>query len=77
MPGTFISIDKTEDNPRYKHVQGIAASTWSIPHNLGYHPSITVVDSAGTVVEGCKRYLDENNIEINFSAPFSGIAYLN
>lgn len=61
----------------YTHVQGTASDEWIIPHNLGKHPSITVVDSAGTVV-GCeKRFLDDNTIIAKFGSPFKGKAYLN
>lgn len=57
--------------------QAIPASTWTIPHNLGRFPSITVVDSSHAVVEGEYEYVDGNNIVLTFSAAFSGTAYLN
>lgn len=61
----------------YTHVQATASDTWIIPHNLGKHPSITVVDSAGSV-NGCeKRFVDENTIILIFGSPFKGKAYLN
>ena len=49
-----------------------ALATWVIAHNLGRFPSVTVVDSAGSVVEGDIRYADANNIIVNFSAAFAG-----
>lgn len=57
--------------------QMIPAGTWSIIHNLGKFPSVTVVDSGGTVVDGNVNYIDDNTIEIEFSFSFSGKAYLN
>ena len=60
----------------YKHTQNVASTTWLIPHGLDTYPSITVVDSAGTRVYGDERFIDANNIELTFSAPFGGIAYL-
>ena len=53
------------------------SNTWSIIHNLGKYPSVTVVDSGGTVVDGNVNYINDNTIEIEFSFSFSGKAYLN
>ena len=61
----------------YIHVQNQASNTWHIHHNLKKYPSVTVVDSAGTVVIGGVQYIDENYIICTFSHPFSGTAYLN
>lgn len=56
--------------------QGSASDTWVIPHNLGGHPSVTVVNSTGTVVIGTVTYNSTSEIQIEFTAPFSGTAYL-
>ena len=68
----YFSVDKN-----YTFVQGAASATWNINHNLGKHPSVVVVDSAGSFVYGAETHIDSNNIKIEFSAPFSGKAYLN
>ena len=52
-------------------------TTGIVTHNLGKFPSITVIDTGGTVVNGEYTYIDTNNITLNFSAPFAGKAYLN
>jgi hypothetical protein len=57
--------------------QNSPATTWTITHNLGRRPSVTVVDSAGTVVIGEVTYTSDNALTIQFSAGFSGQAYLN
>lgn len=62
---------------RYHHVQGSASATWVITHNLGKYPVATVIDSAGSEVEGDLTYDSLNQITITFSAGFSGDAYLN
>jgi hypothetical protein len=54
-----------------------AASVWTVNHNLGKYPSVTIVDSANTVVQGQVIYQDINVITIKFSTAFSGTAYLN
>lgn len=57
--------------------QSIAASTWNVVHPLAKFPSVTVIDSAGTEVEGDVHYVSNSQITLTFSAPFSGSAYLN
>lgn len=62
--------------PSYTHVQGVAAAVWTITHDLGYMPSVTVVDSAHETVEGDVIYGPVGTISIIFSAAFAGTAYL-
>ena len=61
----------------YEHRQNAVSKIWKINHNLNKKPSVTVVDSAGSEVIGEVIYIDDNNLELHFSAQFSGIAYLN
>ena len=68
----YFAADK-----HFVHVQGTAAATWNINHNLGKNPSVVVVDSAGSFVYGAETHIDENNLKVEFSAPFSGKAYIN
>ena len=60
----------------YVHIQTIPATVWSITHPLEFQPTLTVIDSAGTVVEGDVAYLPDRTITVTFSAGFSGTAYL-
>lgn len=62
---------------RYVHDQMSASATWTIAHNLGKYPSVTVMDSGGSVCEGTIVYDSINQITLTFSAAFAGIAYLN
>jgi len=61
---------------RHTHAQASVSSTWTINHTLGGKPSVTVVDSANTVVYGEVQYLSNSQVVVTFSAPFSGFAYL-
>ena len=54
-----------------------SGDVWTLKHNMEKQPSVTVVDSAGTIMEGEVTYLDDNNCVVSFTAPFTGIAYLN
>lgn len=60
----------------YVHAQPIPSDTWAIQHDLGWHPNVTVIDSAGTTVEGDIEYVSENTVTLRFSSGFSGTAYL-
>lgn len=60
----------------HEHIQEVAASVWTIEHELGFVPNITVVDSAGTVVEGSYDYPDSSTVVLTFNGAFSGRAYL-
>lgn len=64
------------DAVSYRHIQSVSSNTWQINHNLGWYPNITVVDSAGSVVEGEVDYTNENSLTLLFATPFSGTAYL-
>lgn len=60
----------------YVHIQEVASATWNITHGLGFVPNITVVDTAGTVVEGSYNYPNSNTVVLTFVGAFSGRAYL-
>ena len=60
----------------YVHTQNSASATWTVNHNLHFIPNVTVVDSAGTVVEGSYSYPNSTTVVLSFSAAFSGKAYL-
>jgi hypothetical protein len=61
---------------RHVHTQGTATTTWTINHALGGYPSVTVVDSAKTVVFGEVNYVSTSQVVVNFTSAFSGYAYL-
>ena len=69
---TLSSPDKT-----FEFDQGQPALVWTIQHNLNKFPSVSVVDTANTVVNSQVNYIDKNNITINNTAQFAGKAYLN
>lgn len=61
----------------HMHTQTLASATWTVAHNLGKNPSVSIVDSAEEEVIGEVQHIDMNNLVIRFSAAFSGKAYLN
>lgn len=76
--GTFLGgSGGGGSDSNYVHNQMVAASTWSVTHNLNKRPSVTIVDSSGRLCLGEVTYIDDNNVEIVFTAAFSGSAYFN
>lgn len=61
---------------RHVHSQGSPQTVWTINHSLGGKPSVTVVDSADTVVIGEVTYISNTQVQVSFTAAFSGYAYL-
>lgn len=79
---TIGLVDRTElasgiADASYIHYQVATATEWIVNHNLGKFPSVTVIDSGGSVVVGNVIYIDENNLKIQFNYEFSGKASLN
>ena len=63
--------------PTFVFSQNTPATTWNIIHNLGKFPSITVIDTGNTVVNGEYNYTSNKAVTLTFSAAFAGKAYLN
>lgn len=81
-PGDNISIinnviSANAVDKHYLHRQRVASNVWAIQHNLSKFPSVSITDSANGVVTGDVEYVDENNLILRFSAPFSGVCYCN
>jgi hypothetical protein len=79
VPSTEVpdAVVTGSGDKHYTHTQSTPSSSWSITHNLGKRPSVTVVDSAGTewVVE--VQHLSDNACIAKFAHAFSGKAYCN
>lgn len=71
-----IQVAESADK-NFIYKQQTASDTWTVVHNLGKYPSITVVDSAGTVVTGEIILQTTEQAVISFNAAFSGKAYCN
>lgn len=61
---------------RYTHNQNVPSDTWVIVHNMNCYPSIVVVDSSESIVQGEYRYDSPNQMTAIFSGGFSGQAFL-
>lgn len=72
-----LHIWRQKIDANYVHDQAQPSSIWTINHPLNKKVSVTVTDTAGTVVEGQVIIKDNSQVIITFNSPFSGIAVLN
>ncbi|MBX3044911.1 MAG: hypothetical protein KF896_14460 [Ignavibacteriae bacterium] len=73
---------KAEDIPlagdkNFVFNQIVPSTVWEINHTLNKKASVAVVDSAGSLVHGLVKYIDDNTVQIEFKFSFAGTAYLN
>ena len=61
----------------YIHDQTIASAAWTVNHGLDKYCSVTVVSSSGEEVIGMVTHIDSNTVLIEFTAAFSGQAFVN
>ena len=71
------SIAGLQSDKHFVFNQSTPSKEWVINHPLKKFPSVSVIDSANSVVVGSVTYVSNNQIIINFVSPFSGKAYLN
>lgn len=72
---SYITTFTQHDN--YIHDQQTSSATWTVNHNMGKFPSVTIVDTAGDEVDASVHHNSNNQLTITFSAPVSGKAFLN
>lgn len=62
-------------NTNYYATGVVAASSWTIVHNLGYNPSVTIVDASGDLCLGRISYTNNTSLNILFSRNVTGSGY--
>jgi hypothetical protein len=60
----------------YVHTQGSPSATWTIAHNLGFRPSVSVSSVGGIEVFAEVAHISNTLLEVRFVLPFSGTARL-
>lgn len=73
-PGAVVLGDI--ESSTYTHVQSTPATVWTINHNLGRYPSVTILDSANSEVVGDYTFVSLDRLQVQFEVPFAGTAYL-
>lgn len=61
----------------YRHTQLAPSRVWSVVHDLGKYPSVTIMDETGIEYEAEVKHTDQNNTLLTFSEPFAGYADIN
>jgi hypothetical protein len=63
---------------RYVHNQTVVSNDWTINHNLGFFPNVTILDndSPPRIIEADIRYLNTSSVRIIMNTSMSGTAYL-
>jgi hypothetical protein len=72
-----FNIDDSAADKNFVFTQAVASNTWTIQHNLNKFPSVTSVNINNIEMYGEVVFTDINNLTINFSAAFSGQAFIN
>lgn len=68
---------KKSKDKNFVYEQGTPSATWIINHYMGKYPSVSVIDSSGSEVEGEVTYNNIDTLTIEFNGGFSGTATLN
>ena len=75
---TILDLEEViADTGTYSQCFETVSDTWTVTHNLGEYPSVTVVDSGNTVVVGNVEYISTQQLKVTFSSAFSGCVFLN
>jgi len=62
----------------FRYEQDMVSDVWNITHTLGKYPSVSVVETGtNDVIFGKVTYIDINQVQVEFSIPITGVAYLN
>jgi hypothetical protein len=73
---SVINIDNTQLS-KYTHYQEVPSTVWTVIHNLGFVPGNELLtDLDGNEIEGVTRVVDVNTIQVEYSEPVAGYAYL-
>ena len=73
----FISSDDKSKLYGFVHEQIVSSKTWIVEHTLDKYPSVSVVDTGGSIVVGSVIYISKSQLEVHFTHEFSGKVYLN
>jgi hypothetical protein len=60
----------------FNFVQSSAAATWTINHNLGFKPSVELLNSGSQEIDGDVVHTSANQVVVTFNVPVSGFARL-
>lgn len=71
-----FSIPKGDPNTSYTYTQSTPSTTWTINHNLGYRPSVEILDSGSQEIDGEVSHPTVNQTVVTLNPATSGLARL-
>ena len=74
LAGIDNRLSNIEQQGGYVHTQAIAATQWTVIHNLERSPGIFVTDNAGNIVEFDRQDPDFSTAVLTFSSATAGKA---
>ena len=60
----------------YVHTQSTPATTWTINHNLGFRPSVELLDSGSQEIDGAIAHPTVNQTVVTLNPATAGLARL-
>lgn len=60
----------------YVHTQASPATTWTINHNLGFRPSVELLDSGSQEIDGAIAHPTTNQTVVTLNPATAGLARL-
>ena len=60
----------------YMYTQTTPAAVWTINHNLGLWPTVSILDPGGNEIEADVTHPSVNQLVIRFAIPIAGLARL-
>lgn len=78
----LLASNTSLTDKNFVHNQIGLSATWTVTHNLNKYPSVTIVDTGGTVITGEITYTSLNEATISFvsngvASPQAGKAFFN
>lgn len=71
-----FSIPKGDPNTGYVFTQSTPATTWTINHNLGFRPSVEILDSGSQEIDGEVSHPTVNQTVVTLNPATAGLARL-
>jgi len=69
--------DPGESASSYDFTQASPSDTWTIAHNFGFRPSVSIASVGGVEMDGTVTHLSTDVLQISFNIPVAGSARLN
>ena len=58
----------------YTHTQGVASSSWTVNHNLGYKPVVSTYTTGGLEFIAEVLHISDNQFTVTLASPLAGYA---